>query len=381
MDRDREDYPVTDANGGQEWATPGSLGEPSVGQVPDAPPAAPGAAPGVPAGYAPPAPTVLLAAPQVAATPTFRSWQPGIIPLRPLSFGEFLSVPFKAMRYNRAVVIGGPLVCVGTAMVLLAAAMWLAFTDPSLALLSPEGQLQGIQTSTVVVAIAAFVALILADAAASAIVAPGVARAVLGERISLGDALRTLGPRVGQLLLLWLISTAIVMLALVPGGIALVIGINSGDGATIALGFLAMVGLGLVVSLPVYLITAIARCVIVLERKGAVSSIRRTIGVIRGRFWWTVLIVGVTGAIISIITGIFQQLLSIVGSIALAIGFSGAWAGTAVFVLVTVFAAVISYVLTYAYMGCVYVLVYIDARIRHEGFDLDLARTAEARRG
>jgi len=133
--------------------------------------------------------------------------------------------------------------------------------------------------------------------------------------------------------------------------------------------------------LPVYLITAIARCVIVLERKGAVSSIRRTIGVIRGRFWWTVLIVGVTGAIISIITGIFQQLLSIVGSIALAIGFSGAWAGTAVFVLVTVFAAVISYVLTYAYMGCVYVLVYIDARIRHEGFDLDLARTAEARRG
>ena len=186
------------------------------------------------------------------------------------------------------------------------------------------------------VAIAAFIALILADAAASAIVAPGVARAVLGERISVGEALRTLGPRVGHLLLLWLISTAVVLLAMAPGGVAIVIGINSGDGTTVALGFLALFALGLVVSLPVYLITAIARCVIVLERKSAVASIRRTIGVIKGRFWWTVLIVVVTAVIISIVTGIFQQLLSLVGGIGLAIGFSGEWVGTAVFVLVTV---------------------------------------------
>ncbi len=380
MGRDSEDGRVNDASGGHEWTAPGGPGEPSVGAVPDAPLASPPAPGSAPASYAPPAPTVVTAAAPAYVAPTFRSWQPGIIPLRPVSFGEFLSVPFKAMRYNRAVVIGGPLLCVGAAMVLLAAALWLAVTDPSLALTSPTAQLQGIQASTVVVAIVAFLALILADAAASAVVAPGVSRAVLGERITVGEAFKALGPRVGQLLLLWLISSVVVLLAMVPGGIAMVIGAQSGDDTTIALGLFAMFALGVVVALPVYLIGAVARCVIVLEQKGAIASIRRTIGVIRGRFWWTVLIVIVTGLLVGIITGIFQQVLTLVGSIAFAVGMSGAWVGTAIFILVLVLGSVITYVLTYSYMGCVYVLVYIDARIRHEGFDLDLARAAESRR-
>ena len=231
-----------------------------------------------------------------------------------------------------------------------------------------------------VVAIAAFVALILADAIGSAIVAPGVARAALGERITIGAAFRTMWPRIGSLLLLWLLSTLAVGLALAPGVIAIVAGAQNGDDAMVGLGVLAMLVLGIVVSLPVYIIAAVARCVIVLERKGAVASVRRTLGVIKGRFWWSVLIIFVTGAIIGFVTGIFQQVLSFVGSIALIIGFNGAWLGTAVYVAMLVLGAVISYVLTYSYMGSVYALVYIDARIRHEGFDLDLARAAEARR-
>ena len=137
---------MTDANGGHDWAMPGSTGEPRVGHVPDAPappaPLPPGVLlqPGEVPQYS--APTVVRAAAPATAAPTYRSWQPGIIPLRPMNFGEFLSVPFKAMRYNRAVVIGGPLLCVVAAMVLLAAALWLAFTDPSLALLSPGASCQ-----------------------------------------------------------------------------------------------------------------------------------------------------------------------------------------------------------------------------------------------
>ncbi len=47
-------------------------------------------------------------APQQPAL-TYRSWQPGIVALRPLPFGDFITVPFKAMRFNRAVMVGGPL--------------------------------------------------------------------------------------------------------------------------------------------------------------------------------------------------------------------------------------------------------------------------------
>ena len=370
---------MNDAGNGHEWTSPD-------GSVPTSGPMGPAEAVPTAAGYSAPAsgvpgaPVVVQAAPAQTHIPTFRSWQPGIIPLRPVSFGEFISVPFRAMRYNRAVVLGGPLLVVAVAMILLAAAMWLAFTDPSLALLSPVDQFRGIQAQTVIVAAAAFVALILADALASAVVAPGVARAVLGEKIPLGEALRGIGPRVWSLLLLWFLSTLALVLAMVPGGIAVWAGVAAQDDGAITIGVLAMIALALVVGLPVYIISAVARCVIVLERTGAVTSIKRTIGLIRGRFWWSVLIVFVTGLIVYFATGIFQQVLGFVGGIALVIGVSGAWVGTAIFVLVTVVGAVIAYVITYAYMGSVYALVYIDARIRHEGFDLDLARAAEARR-
>jgi hypothetical protein len=119
----------------------------------------------------------------------------------------------------------------------------------------------------------------------------------------------------------------------------------------------------------------------VLGQKGAWASIRRTLKLIRGRFWWSVLIIGLTAFLVNIATGILQQLLSFVATIALFIGVAGEWFAMAIFVGVIVLGAVISYVVMYAYMGCVYALVYIDARIRHEGFDLDLARAAEARRG
>lgn len=372
---------MIDGSDGLEWTAPGELetaGESSVGPPQTAVQAAP--TPVAPP-LAPPPPVAVAAAPQQQAAPTFRSWQPGIIPLRPISFGEFLSVPFKAIRYNRAVVIGGPLLCVGASMLLLAAAMWLAFTDPSLALLAPTSQFQGVEASTVIVGIAAFIGIVLADALSCAVVAPGVARAVLGERITIGEALRAVGGRIGHLLLLWLISSLALILSFVPGLILLGVGASGDDGGLIGLGVLLMAALGLVVGIPVYIITAIARVVIVLERKGAIGSVRRTVSVIRGRFWWSVLIIGVTGVLIYIATAILQQLMSFVGAIGLAIGFSGAWVGTAIFIAVLVLGAVVSYVFTYAYMGTVYALVYIDARIRHEGFDLELARAAEARRG
>jgi hypothetical protein len=369
---------VSDTSGtaSNDWAMPGGLGENGSRPTAESP-----VQTGSPTQYAPPAPVVVTAAPTANATPTYRSWQPGIIPLRPMSFGEFISVPFKAMRFNRAVVVGGPLLFVGASMVVLAAALWLLFTDPSLGLLSPTSQFSGVQGSTVAVGIAAIVALILADALSSAIVAPGVARAVLGERIPVGEALRAVGSRIGQLLLLWLLTTLALALALAPGVAAAVIGGANGDDGVVALGLLAALALGLVVGVPVYLISSIARCAIVLERTGAVASVRRTVGLIKGRFWWSFLIVFVTGALIGVITGVVQNLMSFIAGLAVLIGVSGEWVGTAIGVAVYVLAAVITYVITYAYMGSVYSLVYIDLRIRHEGFDLDLARAAEARRG
>jgi len=378
MGRVWKDFRVNDGTNGQDWVAPGQVTEPAL---PDAAPA--GAQTPAPASaqYAAPAqPQVVAASAAPQAAPTYRSWQPGIIPLRPVSFGEFLGVPFKAMRFNRGVVIGGPLLVVGASMLLLAAALWLAFTDPSLAITAPTASTTGVQASTIIVGIAALIALLLAEAIASSLVALGLARAILGERISVAEAFKALGPRLGGVLLVWLITTLASLLLVAPGFVLIIAGIAEDSAVMAGFGWLALFGLGLL-SFPVYMMGAIARVVVVLERKGAIASIKRSIQVMRGRFWWSILIVLVTALIIGITMQVLQYMFTIVGFVFLGLGISGEWVYTLVFVIIMVVGSVITYVFTYAYMGTVYALIYTDARIRHEGFDLDLARAAEARRG
>jgi len=376
--------PVNDtaSAGPQEWASPeGGAPATATAAVAAAATASPAQPTASPAGAAPPAANPAPAsgtAPQ--ATPTFRSWQPGIIPLRPQSFGEFLAAPFKAMRFNRAVVLGGPLLCMVIAMLLGAAALWLALTDSSLALMNPSEQFTGIEAQTIIVGIAAFLALVLADSVATAIVAPGFARAVLGERITLSTALRQVMPRIGHLLLLWLVSAIVATIAFAPGIVAIAVGAGAGDGGTVALGVITLLAFLVPVGLLLGVIAPVARCALVLEQIGVVAAIRRTFSLIRGRFWWSVLIVVVTGTIINIVMSIVQNVGGLGASVVIVLAPQAEWLAMALLVGITAFFTVVSYVFISAYMGSVYALIYVDVRIRFEGFDLELARAAEARR-
>ena len=358
---------------------------------PSGPPSGPSTDWAAPAGAPPRTPDRVPAAqpalpPLVTATgvtqpaPTFRSWQPGLIPLRPQTFGDFIAVPFKAMRYNRGVVVGGPLLFVLVAMVGGGAALWLVFTDPQLALLDPVTQLNGIQPQTVAAVALAAVALILADVFSSAIVAPGIARAILGERIALPAALRIVRTRAGALLGLYGLSMLAGAVTVAPGILVTVLGAANSDTATIVTGVLLILALGLPGGLVVGVVGGVARSVIVLERQRVIAAIRRAVGVIRGRFWWSVLILLVTGAIINIAASAVQQVGSLGAAFGVALAPSQATIALIVTLVLTIFLSVISYVFIYAYMGGVYTLIYVDARIRHEGFDMDLARAAEARR-
>jgi hypothetical protein len=109
--------------------------------------------------------------------------------------------------------------------------------------------------------------------------------------------------------------------------------------------------------------------------------LKRTVRLIKGRFWWSILILFVTAALINVVATVLQQ----VGQFAAVFAVLLAPENVAV-LAVTYFVAygstfLISMVLTYAYMGSVFALIYTDLRMRHEGFDLDLARAAEARAG
>lgn len=320
---------------------------------------------------------------QVNAAPSFRSWQPGIIPLRPLSFGDFLTVPFKAMRYNRAVVLGAPLLFTLVSTIVVLVTMWMVFTDPQLGLLNTIPSMNGISWSSVAMIVVSLLAVLLADVFSSSVIAPGVARAVLGERITITLAWKQVRRRLGALLLLYLASavflTLLVVLTLAP----MVVSIAGGDPnagvivLSILLFFAVMVPAGLLATL----FQGIARAAIVLEGISIVDALSRLRKLLPGRFWWSVLILFVSMILINIVSSVLQYMGQF-GFIAVALIAPENMVVLAVsFMLIYGLSYVVSLVLVYSYLGSIFALMYIDMRMRREGFDLDLARAAEQRAG
>lgn len=354
---------------------PGDTSIPAWAAPTDAPPVAPAptAAGAAGAAYGPP---------PNRAMPTHRSWQPGIMPLRPATFGDFLSLPFKAIRYNRAVVFGGPLACFLVVGLVTALAMWMLFTDLGISNLFDglPSESTGLRGETIVALALAVALWLLSDAFARGIVAPGVARAVLGERISLGQAWGLLRARAWPVLGLYGLSTAamLVPLAIIVGLVVLA----SQDSTGVAV--LGVFVLILVLLYPVALLYSVfmgvALPLIVLERGGVMASARRTFSLIKGRFWWSVLIAFVASSLIGVVSGVLSNVLQFGGMIILAFLPSASETAALVFLTAsTLVSYLISAVLDSCYLGATFTIVYIDLRIRHEGFDADLAEAAEAR--
>lgn len=367
------------------WAAPTSMPAPPASAPAGAPAAAPASA--TPASAAP-TPDAPLAAPAPPTTPvgaphtaplTYRSWQPGIVPLRPLSFGDFLTVPFRAFRFNRAVTVGGPTVMTLASVVLTVLAGWLLITDPLLGIADFDPDFTGIQGTTVAALVVALLAWIAADLLASAVVLVGASRAVLGEHVSLTAAWRHVVPRIPQLLVLYVLTGAATVVASLPG-IGLVVAFVLTGQMGLYVGGLAMLlvvggagGMVITVYLPA------ARGAVVMERMRAWPAIRRAVRLMKGRFWWTVLILLVTGTVVSVVAQVVQYATEFVAFIVIALAPDNFVLFAIVFAVGAALAMIFSYIVTYAFMGSVYALIYLDARMRREGFDVDLARAAEAR--
>lgn len=315
-------------------------------------------------------------------TLTYRSWQPGIVALRPLPFGDFITVPFKAMRFNRAVMIGGPLLLFAVSAVLTGLAIWIAANDSQLNLFSYYDSFNGVSSTTIIAGVVAILSWVVSDALATSIVYPGVARGMLGERISLSSALRTILPRIGHVLLFSVIAS-IPILIVVGGAMALLVSASSGSddafGATV-LGVFAimfLVVMPLAATITVY--SAVARGAILLEKSTAFRAISRAIRLVPGRFWWSVLIIIVVGMIVGAVQqafGFVTQIAAVVptavipeSTAALGIGFFVGYLFQLVAICIT----------QYSFLGSAYALIYLDMRMRKEGLAFDLAKAAEAR--
>jgi hypothetical protein len=306
--------------------------------------------------------------------------KPGIVPLRPLRLGDMFDGAFTAMRQN-------PRTMIGLAAVVM---VWFLLLPTLVSLaLAAAGRLGGgpldpdmfstraaEQTSTEVPlsTLMAYAGQLLAAFAVllvTGMVVHVVAQAVLGKRVTTGEAWAAVRGRVWRLVVLTLLSWLMVVGVVL---VALAVGLALGVGVAPALGVVVGLALGFGgVLLAAYAWVrwfVLAPAALVLEGSGVMASLRRAGDLSRGQFWR---ILGIT-LLAQMVAGFASSLLSMPFSL------GGMFAGLVVpetaaglvYVLGTYLGMLVSYSLATPFTAAVTVLQYVDQRIRKEAFDVQL---------
>jgi hypothetical protein len=290
----------------------------------------------------------------------------GIIPLRPLQTGDILGGTFKAIRY-------APLTTFGlTLFVLLIAELFGAlgglFLDRQLGgWIDPFGDEDfsdlSLFSSATVIALAL-------TGLTSIVVAVGVmwvvAQAVRARRVTLQQTLRHMGRRLWPALGLSALF-GLGALALIAPVVALISVGNSSSGSG-SIGLAILLGLGeLVLAVWVSTKLMLAPSVVAIEEVGPIRAIRRSWALTTGGFWRILAIYVLASFIISLASGTVSQVFSFA---AMLLAMSQPGIGLTIASLAS---SLVSQVLTLPLSCSVLTLLYVDARIRREGYDLTLS--------
>lgn len=281
--------------------------------------------------------------------------KPGVIPLRPLSVGEILDGAVQTMRRHPALVFGiSAIVAVISGALDLGLSYWLLSDFPNPAQLGPgateQEQLQqlsqmfGRLLATVGVTL---VVSLLIRTFMSGFITVVVGKAVLGRPVTLRDALAELRPRLLPLLGLTVLFTIIV---------------------TIASVFLIIPGIWL------WAMLSLAAPALVLERGGIRESLRRSWRLVSGT-WWRVfgilLLAGIAAAIISMV-------IELPFGVGLGLTTNAADLANQSFgsQLLSTLGGVVAQTIVGPFTAAATALLYVDQRMRKEGMDIQLARSA-----
>ncbi len=325
--------------------------------------------------------------------------KPGVIPLRPLRLGEMLDGAFQAARHNGKAMFGSALI-----IQLITAALTLVitftavgtfssdfFTNPLSETAPTEAELNGLAGTLLQlvlgVGVVSIISALLEMVLQGALVIP-VLRATLNRNTEFGQMWRLVKPRIGTLFLLALLYAGATFLAVaLYGGIllGLLFATNSlGSGSS---GFAAL-GLGFLLSLPFLAAglwagvkVMLAPASIVVEDLGVFAGVKRSWQLTRQNWWRTfgiaalaAIIAGAIGAIIttpiSLLLGLLlpvmspspDQMMGISGLASIISAFIGALVGA----------------VTVAFQTGVMALIYVDLRMRRDGFDVTLLKESES---
>jgi hypothetical protein len=311
-------------------------------------------------------------------TPMLTAHKPGIVPLRPLQFGDILDGAIKAVRFNPKSMVG------------LSALVLAAFLVPSAVLGIGATHLMTGYLSTLDPGAGAFLGLAstliqtfftgLATAILSGLLVHVVGQAVLGRKPDIGQTWRTTRRRVPSLLALLIASGlfSLVSTALLIGpGLLLLANDNTGGGViALILGVLCAIVVAVYVSTKI----SLAAPAMVLEGHGLVAGLRRSFTLTRGAaaFWRILGITLVAGLLAGFAGWLLGMPFSLIGLGIAAVAGQDTEGAQMVVTFVSHLSALLSGAITTPFVAAVTGLLYIDRRMRLEALDVILLREAQS---
>lgn len=370
----------------QQWQAPGSATPYSPSSAFPPPPPVIGTGQQAQPGYYGTAPV----------DPTAAGWapppKPGLVPLRPMSFGTILGASFKVLRRNPRPTFGAALLVQAASVVIsvLFVGGITAFSVSRIGTASTsdlDTVTAGTFAITMVSILLTLFLSLMALALLQGIIVVEVARGTLGEKLPLrrlwGFAKGRIGALIGWSLILG--GTILVVIGIIIGLITVLALLGDlGQALGVLLGILSFLGLGV---LGIWLGTklCLVPSAIVLERVSIRAAIARSWSLSNGDFWKIFGIQALVGMILNMASYViiipFVIIMSIVVGMVTVNGNTSGAANAWILVvpIAQVVFSVIIGTITSIVITSTTALLYLDMRMRKEGLDLELTRFVEAR--
>ncbi|WP_106583512.1 hypothetical protein [Murinocardiopsis flavida] len=319
--------------------------------------------------------------------PPPREPRPGVVALRPLTLGDIFNGTFAYMRENPKATLGISVLVIGLASILPAFGSAVLLGELSSLTAAPPSNVDNPDElldellATGAFGFGAILAGLLVNAIAvlvlSGLLAGVIGRAVLGHRLSFGDAIAAVNGRIGAILGLGAVQLLIYFLMIaIAGGVTVlnVAVIAATWQSTEWYVFIPMVLLSVFAYVAFYAWImnkfALAMPAVVLERIGPFSALGRSWALTRRSWWRVFLILLLSQVLVSVVGSILNFPFSMVNQAA-PLGGDAAWVGITVGVA-TFLGTAVSGAVTSPFLAGVTTLLYVDMRMRREGFDLEL---------
>ena len=310
--------------------------------------------------------------------------KPGIVPLRPLGLGEIYDGAFQAIRRNPRTMLAtaaGVIIVLAVIDVLLQ----LALAGSLSTLLDTSAQAEPAMEEVVgavgglgVYGLVSGLLNLFGISVITGMLILVVSRAVLGQRMSLGQLWTALRPRLLALFGINLVVLLAWFLAfVVPVAVGL-LGFVVAEWLGALLILLGLIG-GAAAAIFLYTKLSMAVPAMVLEEAGIGTALGRTWGLVRGSFWRVLGILLLTAIISWITAAIISAPFGLLGGGLVFMNPDDALAAAGLSPLQLVLGAVgtiIANTIVYPFTAAVTALLYIDLRMRREGLDVELARAA-----